>query len=418
MKIAVIGLWHLGTITSLCLTKIGHSVVAFDKKNIIEKFKNNILPIDEPSVRSIFEKNKKIFFDYKFKKLSKFKVVWVTYDSNIDDNDNSNPNQILQKIKIILKYLSKNTLLIISSQIPIETISKLEKFEKLYIKKNIDIAYIPENLRLGNSIKLFLRPDRLIIGKRNQKKNKLKILSLLKKIKCKKVFVTPETAEMTKHVINSFLALSISFINEIGQISRIYKIPFQDLEKAVKTDQRIGAKSYLSIGNAYSGGTLARDVNFLLKNSTKHNTNNKILKSINSSNNLHSIWFKDFIKSNLNSRKKKKILQIGLGYKDNTTTLRRSLPYNIFLYLKKNNNINIIDQYLLNNSNEIKKIKKYFISQNSKKKFDIILLFKKINNLEFLKNKITKKTLVIDGSGKNKDIFINSNLNYKSFENV
>ena len=109
---------------------------------------------------------------------------------------------------------------------------------------------------------------------------------------------------MTKHVINSFLALSISFINEIGQISRIYKIPFQDLEKAVKTDQRIGTKSYLSIGNAYSGGTLARDVNFLLKNSTKHNTNNKILKSINSSNNLHSIWFKDFIKSNLNSRKK------------------------------------------------------------------------------------------------------------------
>ena len=240
----------------------------------------------------------------------------------------------------------------------------------------------------------------------------------MKKINCKKIFVSPETAEMTKHVINSFLALSISFINEIGQISRKYKIPFKDLEKAIKTDQRIGAKSYLSIGNAYSGGTLARDVNFFLKNSIKQNTNNKILKSINTSNNSHSSWFKEFIKSNLNSRKKKKILQIGLGYKDKTTTLRRSLPYNIFLNLKKNNNINIIDQYLLNNSNEVKKIKKYFIDQNSKEKFDIILLFKKINNIQFLKNKITNKTLVIDCMGKNKDIFINSNLNYKSFENV
>lgn len=417
MKIAVIGLWHLGTITSLCLAKIGHKIVAFDKKNIIKKFQNKILPIDEPLVRSTFNKKKNITFDHELKNLSKFKVVWITYDSIIDEKDSSNPNQILEKIKIILKYLSKNTLLIISSQIPIETISKLEKFEKLYIKKNIDIAYIPENLRLGNSIKLFLKPDRLIIGKRNQVKNKKKILSLLRKIRCKKIFVTPESAEMTKHVINSFLALSISFINEIGQISRIYKIPFQDLEKAVKTDQRIGTKSYLSIGNAYSGGTLARDVNFLLKDSIKLNTNNKILKSINTSNNLHSSWFKDFIKSNLNNRKKK-ILQIGLGYKDKTTTLRRSLPYNIFLYLKKKNKINIIDQYLFNNSNEIKKIKKYFINQNSKEKFDIILLFKKVNNIKFLKNKITNKTLVIDGIGKNKNIFIKSNLNYKSFENV
>ncbi len=417
MKIAVIGLWHLGTITSLCLAKIGHKIVAFDKKNIIKKFQNKILPIDEPLVRSTFNKKKNITFDHELKNLSKFKVVWITYDSIIDEKDSSNPNQILEKIKIILKYLSKNTLLIISSQIPVETISKLEKFEKLYIKKNIDIAYIPENLRLGNSIKLFLKPDRLIIGKRNQVKNKKKILSLLRKIRCKKIFVTPESAEMTKHVINSFLALSISFINEIGQISRIYKIPFQDLEKAVKTDQRIGTKSYLSIGNAYSGGTLARDVNFLLKDSIKLNTNNKILKSINTSNNLHSSWFKDFIKSNLNNRKKK-ILQIGLGYKDKTTTLRRSLPYNIFLYLKKKNKINIIDQYLFNNSNEIKKIKKYFINQNSKEKFDIILLFKKVNNIKFLKNKITNKTLVIDGIGKNKNIFIKSNLNYKSFENV
>ena len=170
MKIAVIGLWHLGTITSLCLAKIGHKIVAFDKKNIIKKFQNKILPIDEPLVRSIFNKKKNITFDHELKNLSKFKVVWITYDSIIDEKDSSNPNQILEKIKIILKYLSKNTLLIISSQIPIETISKLEKFEKLYIKKNIDIAYIPENLRLGNSIKLFLKPDRLIIGKRNQVK--------------------------------------------------------------------------------------------------------------------------------------------------------------------------------------------------------------------------------------------------------
>lgn len=416
MKIAVIGLWHLGTITSLCLAKIGHQVVAFDSKKIISNFKNKLLPIDEPLVRKIFLKNRNISFDYKFNHLSKFKTVWITYDSVIDNKDNTNPDEIYKKIKNIFQYLNKNTLLIISSQIPVQTISKLEKFEKSYVKKNIDITYIPENLRLGNSIKLFLKPDRLIIGKRNQNKNRFKILSLLKKIDCEKIFVNPETAEMTKHVINSFLALSISFINEIGQISRTLNIPFKELENAVKSDQRIGAKSYLSIGSAYSGGTLARDVNFLLKNSKKLKTNNKILKSINLSNNSHSNWLKKFINDNIN--KKKKILQIGLGYKDNTTTLRRSLPYNIFLNLKKTNDINIIDQYLFDNSNEIKKIYKNFININYKKKYDVILLFKKISNAEFLKNKIKQNTLIIDGIGENKSILKKFKLKYKSFENV
>ena len=139
-----------------------------------------------------------------------------------------------------------------------------------------------------------------------------------------------ETAEMTKHVINSFLACSVSFINEISQISRNYNISFDDLENCVKSDKRIGKFAYLKPGNAFSGGTLARDLNFLIREGEKYNTNYQLIKSINKSNNIHGKFLKKILYKNIRS-KKTKILQVGLSYKKNTSTIRRSIPYNLFV---------------------------------------------------------------------------------------
>ena len=100
---------------------------------------------------------------------------------------------------------------------------------------------------------------------------------------------------MNKHVINSFLACSISFINEIGNISKNFKIPFDDLEKCVKSDKRIGYQSYLKPGNAFSGGTLGRDLNYLIEISNKLNLSNNLIKSIYKSNQIHSRWVTHYI---------------------------------------------------------------------------------------------------------------------------
>ena len=119
----------------------------------------------------------------------------------------------------------------------------------------------------------------------------------MQRFSCQKFIVSPETAEMTKHVINSFLACSVSFINEISQISRNYNISFDDLESCVKSDERIGKFAYLRPGNAFSGGTLARDLNFLVREGEKYNTNYQLIKSINKSNNVHNEFLKNsFIK--------------------------------------------------------------------------------------------------------------------------
>ena len=417
MKLAVVGLWHLGTITSLCMSKF-NKLYGFDKYDIIKKFNNLTPPLIEFGVKKLLKKNinKKIFFEDNFKKLKDFDLIWVTYDSEIDKNDNSNFIHIFKKIKKILKYVKKNSIILISSQIPIGSVKKIETYEKKFVKKKISFAYIPENLRLGQSIKIFLNPERIVIGSRNNSKVKNKINKLLKCINTKKIFVETETAEMSKHAINSFLACSIAFINEIGSIAKKYSISFNNLKKCIQSDKRIGYKSYLKPGNAFSGGTLGRDINFLLHESKKNKINSILLKSILISNRKHSKWVENLINKKFPSNKNS-ILQIGLSYTYGTTTLRRSLPYEIFNKLSKSYDIKVYDNYIKNNLDVKSPLKNFFFEPKSNKKFNIILAFNKIDKTLHLNSLIKKNTTIIDINGENKDNTLLKKIKYISLEN-
>ena len=334
MKIAIVGLWHLGTITSLCLSKIGHKVEAYDKdKELIQNFKKKNPPISEPGVQKLLnlQINKKLSFNSKLKDLINHNIVWICFDTKISERDTSDEIILFQEIKKILKFVKKKSNVIISSQLPLGTIKKLENYDEFTLKKKLTFIYIPENLRLGKSIKLFMKPERMVLGLRNKEIYRTKIKKLFNKIKCPKYLVSPETAEISKHVINSFLACSVSFINEISQIAKIYKVNFNDLRNCIKSDKRLGKYSYLNPGLPFSGGTLARDLNFLNKISNKYKTNNILIKSIYKSNNIHSMWVKNILKKNIKN-KKTSILQVGLGYTSNSATVRRSFPFQIFKF--------------------------------------------------------------------------------------
>ena len=122
---------------------------------------------------------------------------------------------------------------------------------------------------------IFLKSKDIIIGIRN-KSVKKKINQVVDGINSNKHFVSIETAEMTKHVINTYLACSIALINEISSIASKYKVSFSDLEKSVKTDKRISPNAYLRPGNSFSGGTLGRDINYLINEGRKKSLNIKM----------------------------------------------------------------------------------------------------------------------------------------------
>jgi UDPglucose 6-dehydrogenase len=133
-----------------------------------------------------------------------------------------------------------------------------------------------------------------------------------------------ESAEMTKHAINAFLATSVAFANEIASICELVGADAKEVERGLKTEARIGPKAYLSPGGPFAGGTLARDIGFLVEAGKSRQLATPLLSSVRSSNDTHKNWVRRKLLENFKSLSNITIAVWGLTYKPGTDTLRRS----------------------------------------------------------------------------------------------
>lgn len=330
MKVFVQGLWHLGTVTAACLASLGHEVIGIDLDPSVVKSLNAGKPtIFEPGLEEMVQsglKSGKLAFTYRYNGIEdSANFLWVTYDTPVNENDDADVLFVLNKIGSILPFLATNAMVLVSSQIPIGSIKALEGLAtNLYPEKNIHFAYSPENLRLGNAINVFLKPDRIVVGVRSeQDKNILK--PLLHSITENIEWMSVESAEMTKHAINSFLAMSVVFANEIASICEKTGADAKEVERGLKSEQRIGKKAYLSPGSAFAGGTLARDIEFIKSIGKEHHTHIPLLEAVKTSNDAHKSWVRHKIQELYPNLKDVVITIWGITYKAGTDTLRRSL---------------------------------------------------------------------------------------------
>lgn len=267
MKVAVVGLWHLGSVTAACLAKAGHNVLAYDSAiETIAQLQKGHPPIFEPGLENLLNEGKdagKLVFSNDPKELGNAEIVWVTLDTPVDNNDVADVEFVRQEVIKTFSHLQKNTLIIISSQVPVCTTQKLQSECTIrYPEKNISFACLPENLRLGKAIDVFMHPDRIVIGL-DDHQQKDKLINLLKPFSDKLVWMSIVSAEMTKHAINAFLAVSVTFINELAVLCETVGASGHEVEMGLKTEERIGPKAYLRPGDAIAGGTLMRDINYL-----------------------------------------------------------------------------------------------------------------------------------------------------------
>ena len=330
MKICVQGLWHLGSVTAACLASVGHDVVGLDgDSNNISNLNQGKAPLFEPGLDEMIQneinEGHLRFVQSSREALADAEVLWVTFDTPVDEEDHADVEFVLDKIKSVLPELNDGTVVLISSQIPVGSIKKLEHFVKdNYIKKQICFAYSPENLRLGKSIDVFLNPDRIVVGTRNDE-TKEKLKKLFSPITNKIEWMSVESAEMTKHAINAFLATSVTFANELAAICELYGADAKEVERGLKTESRIGPRAYLSPGGPFAGGTLARDIDFLDKAAQEKALAVPLLQSVRVSNNEHKKWTKRKLSEKFTPLNKLSIAIWGLTYKPETSTLRRSL---------------------------------------------------------------------------------------------
>jgi UDPglucose 6-dehydrogenase len=322
MKITVLGLWHLGAVTAACCAKHFEVVgLDFDTANVA-KFNFGKAPLFEPGLDELLVvgiASKKLSFATDAKSASaNADILWLCYDTPVNDKDESDVKSVLANLRKALPHLPKGALVLISSQLPVGTCAKLEKeFPQFHF------ACSPENLRLGKAINAFEKAERAIVGIRSAAKKDL-LEQLFKPFAAQTIFMRTESAEMVKHALNSFLALSITFINEIARLCEHVGADAKEVSIGLKSEVRIGPKAYLGPGGPFAGGTLARDVVTLTKLAKAEGEKISVIPAVKQSNDLHRGWMFRRLQSRLGKLRGKQIAVLGLTYTANTDTLRRS----------------------------------------------------------------------------------------------
>jgi UDPglucose 6-dehydrogenase len=204
------------------------------------------------------------------------------------------------------------------------TVRRLElSWTKAAAGRTVSFACSPENLRLGQATDAFAHPDRIVVGVRDEWA-RVRLAALLAPITDRIEWMTVESAEMTKHAVNAFLATSVAFVNEVAAICERTGADAKEVERGLRTERRIGPHAYLSPGAAFTGGTLARDVAFLRALGTTVARPTPLLDGVLASNGAHGSWARRRLESDLGDLAKTKIAVWGLTYKPGTDTLRRA----------------------------------------------------------------------------------------------
>ena len=329
MKVCVFGLWHLGTVTAACLASGGHQVTGLDfDETVITNLKNGKPPLFEPGLEDLVNKGLASgllnFSTNPADAVRDVQVIWVAYDTPVDDEDNADVEYVVERVSRLFPYLEDGQEILVSSQLPVGTSKRLESmFDQSRPNVKVSFTYSPENLRLGKAISVFTQPDRVVLGTRTEKSREV-FTELLAPFTDHIEWMSVESAEMTKHALNAFLATSVTFINEIASICEQVGADAKEVERGLKSESRIGPKAYLGPGGAFAGGTLARDIAFLTELGQEHDLPLHLVPAVRASNDAHKNWSRRRLAQLLGDLRGKTIAVWGLTYKPGTDTLRRS----------------------------------------------------------------------------------------------
>ena len=338
MNVCVVGLWHLGSVTAACLAEAGHVVTGLDfDASTIARLQTGRGPIMEPGLDDLLTRGlarEKLRFTMDAADaLRGASVVWVTYDTPVDADDRADVAGVIANVRRLFPFLAPGTLVLVSSQLPVGSVRELEvAFAAARPGVAVTFGCSPENLRLGKAIAVFSKPDRVVAGVR-QPADRVRVEELLRPFGARIEWMSVESAEMTKHALNAFLATCVTFANEVATICEHVGADAKEVERGLKSEARIGPRAYLAPGAAFAGGTLARDVRFLADLAGRHATEAAMIPAVEAGNRHHQAWPRRKLAALLGPLQARRVAVWGLTYKPGTDTLRRSLSVELCRWL-------------------------------------------------------------------------------------
>jgi len=328
-KVCVIGIWHLGSVYSVCLADLGYEVNGLDTNpSIVENLNKGIPPIFEPELEDLLKKNIKagrLRYTRDIQQAVKdCKYILITYDTPVDENDEVDLSPIFATCRELAGCLENDAVIIVSSQVPVGTCDELKNLiQKNNPSLHFVIACSPENLRLGQAINYFKKQDRIVIGA-NEEATLDAVETLFSVIPSPRLRMNLRTAEMTKHALNAYLATTISFGNEIANLCDEVGADAIKIAEALRSDVRLSLSLPLLPGLAFGGGTLARDLKILKRLGENTGTEMAIINSVLRVNQRQNGLVLKKLQKIYGSLDKLNIAVLGLTYKPGTSTLRRS----------------------------------------------------------------------------------------------
>ncbi|MFC1918929.1 UDP-glucose dehydrogenase family protein [Chloroflexota bacterium] len=333
-RVSIVGIWHLGAVVSACLADLGYLVVGVDKNmERINRLNKGIPPLIEPGLEEMLINNlksKRLSYTIDLEKAMRgCKYVLITFDTPVNDKDEIDLSEIHAASTELIKYLENGSIIIVSSQVPVGTCEQIKtSMKQLNPSLDFDIVYSPENLQLGQAVEQYKHPERIVIGADNDDALD-RTEEFFNVIRAPKVRMNLQTAEMTKHVLNAFLATSISFANEIGNLCDEIGVDAIKVAQALGSDARIGPKLPLKPGLAFSGGTLARELKVLQSLGDKLSYETWLIDGVLKVNEQQNKLVLKKLENIYGSVKNLTVGVLGLVYKAGTSTLRRSAALEI-----------------------------------------------------------------------------------------
>ena len=358
MRITVYGLWHLGCVTAACAAAAGNRVMGLDlDEKVVADLCAGRPPIQEPGLADLiaFETaaGRLSFTSDPNAALRDTEVVWVAFDTPVNEQDEADVEFVRRHIEAVAPHIPAGAIVLVSSQVPVGFTRSLQKSQWA---GKLHFAYSPENLRLGKAIEVFRRPERVVLGTSDDS-IRPRLEALFAPFTGRIEWMSLESAEMTKHAINAFLATSVTFANELARLCEVVGADAKEVERGLKSEGRIGPKAYLSPGGAFSGGTLARDLRFLTRFGRDNDVRTPMFDGVIAGNELHKQWVRDRVRQMMKGVANPTVAVLGLTYKPGTDTLRRSASVELCRWMAEQNfNVRAYDPAIRELPHELKRV--------------------------------------------------------------
>lgn len=330
MKISVVGTGYVGLVTGTCFAEMGNKVTCIDiDENKVKMMRDGKSPIYEPGLEPMMQRNiddKRIFFSTDYESVKEAKAVFMAVGTPSGDDGSADLKYVYAALDSLIPYMRDGLIVVLKSTVPVGTGENVKKYLSEKTDKKFIVVNNPEFLKEGSAVNDFMKPERVIIGTDHDEAFKVmeELYEPFNRQISRTIQMSNLSAEMTKYSANCFLAMKISFMNEMARLCDLTGADVEEVRHGISMDSRIGTK-FLYPGPGYGGSCFPKDVKALIHTAKKHDLDLKVINATEEVNDEQKTYMFQKIKKHFKGDLKGKTFAFwGVAFKANTDDIRET----------------------------------------------------------------------------------------------